>query len=111
MLSTVLILPAAQVATGNTVAEAMGWGPNNYGVPLSADGTEPATHFGLHAWASQGFRQMIETRFYPPELGGAVTEAAFEAMLAALVSSFREDMTGHFADILTEQGLEVLTDD
>lgn len=27
MLSTVLILPLDQVATGNAVAEAMGWGP------------------------------------------------------------------------------------
>lgn len=111
MLSTVLILPAAQVATGNAVAEAMGWGPSNYSVPLSADGNEPGTHFGLHAWASEGFRQMIETRFYPPELGGVVTEAAFEAMLAALVSSFREDMVGHWQDVLTTQGLEVLSND
>ena len=109
MLSAVLILPVAQVETGNAVAEAMGWGPNNYGVALSASGE--ATHFGLHAWASQGFRQMIETGFYPPELGGAVSEAAFTAMLAALIYSFRDDHAGHFAEVCAANGLEVLGDD
>ena len=109
MLSAVLILPVAQVETGNAVAEAMGWGPNNYGVPLSASGE--ATHYGLHAWASDGFREMVETGFYPPELAGAVTEAAFTAMLAALFYSFRDDHAGHFAEVCAANGLGVLGND
>ncbi len=109
MLSAVLILPVDQVATGNAVAEAMGWGPNNYGVPLSASGE--ATHYGLHAWASDGFREMVETGFYPPELAGAVDEAAFAAMLGALIYSFRDDHNGHFAEVCAANGLEVLGDD
>lgn len=109
MLSAVLILPVAQVETGNAVAEAMGWGPNNYGVPLSASGE--ATHYGLHAWASDGFCQMIETGFYPPELAGAVTEAAFTAMLAALIYSFRDDHAGQFAEVCAANKLKVVGDD
>ncbi len=42
MRSCVLLLPLDQVATGNAVGEAMGWGPTSYSVPLSADGSEPA---------------------------------------------------------------------
>ena len=108
MLSTVLILPLDQVATGNAVAEAMGWGPNNYSVALSADGSEPATHWGLHAWAGNEFEQMVGTGYYPPELAGDVDEATFAAMIGALIYSFRDDYTGHFATIIAENGLQIV---
>lgn len=109
MLSTVLILPNAQVATGNAVAEAMGWGPNNYSVPLSATGTAPATHYGLHAWTTESFREMIETGYYPPELTQVgIAEAAFRAMLDALVSSFAADHVGHFDAVCAANGLQMV---
>lgn len=111
MLSTVLILPAAQVATGNAVANAMGWGPDNYTVPLSADGLEPVTHCGLHAWASDGFRQMVETGYYPPSLGQVgISEADYRAMLAVLIYSFWPDYTDHFATIIAENNLTIVTE-
>jgi hypothetical protein len=107
MLSTVLILPANQVATGNAVAEAMGWGPSNYSITLSADGREPVTHYGLHTWATEGFRDMIETGYYPPELEQAgIDEKTFTAMTAVLVSSFWPDYTDHFATVIKESGLQ-----
>lgn len=106
MLSTVLMLPNTLVATGDAVAEAMGWGARNYSVPLSATGTAPATHYGLHAWTTESFRQMIETGYFPPELAQAgVTEAAFRAMLDALVSSFATDHAGHFDVATADSGL------
>ena len=109
MLSTVLILPNVQVATGNAVAEAMGWGPRNYSAPLSAKGTAPATHFGLHAWATENFRQMIETGYYPPELTQVgITKTAFQAMLDALVSSFATDHAGHFDAVCAANGLQMV---
>lgn len=109
MLSTVLILPAAQVATGNAVANAMGWGPDNYSVPLSANGLEPATHYGLHAWASPEFRQMIEAGFYPPQVAEAgIDKATFDAMMAVLIYSFWPDYAGHFATIIAENGLQIV---
>jgi hypothetical protein len=59
MKSCVLIVPLAYHAAANQLAELMGWGPNSYSVPLSADGSEPATHYGLHAWVTPEFEAMI----------------------------------------------------
>lgn len=109
MLSTVLILSIDQVATGNAVAEAMGWGPNNYSVPLSADGSEPATHYGLHAWAGNEFEQMVVTGYYPPQVAEAgIDQATFNAMMAALIYSFWPDYTDHFATTIAENNLTVV---
>lgn len=110
MLSCVLILPADQVGTGNAVGEAMGWGPNSYSVPLSADGTEPATHYGLHSWVTEAFQQMVETGYYPPELASAgISEAVYTAMMAVLIYSFWPDYADHFATVCAENGLTVVT--
>jgi hypothetical protein len=109
MLSTVLILPVDQVDTGNAVAEAMGWGPSNYSIPLSADGRDPVTHYGLHTWATEGFRDMIEAGYYPPELEQAgIDEKTFTAMTAVLVSSFWPDYTDHFATVTAENNLQIV---
>lgn len=111
MLSCVLILPIDQVATGDTVAEAMGWGPNNYSVALSADGSEPATHYGLHAWAGDEFEQMVETGYYPPELAEAgISKTDYDAMMAVLIYSFWPDYTDHFATIIAENNLQIVED-
>ena len=81
MLSCVLILPDAQVATGNAVSEAMGWGSPTYTIPLSADGTEPASHYGLHTWSDEALQAMRESQVYPPQLAQAgITEAAYAAI-------------------------------
>ena len=109
MLSCVLLLPLAQVATGNAVGEAMGWGPASYSVPLSADGSEPATYYGLHAWVTEDFQTLIETGAYPPQLADAgITEAAYMAMLGALVWSFWPDCMGHFDAVCAENGLKIV---
>ena len=107
MLSCVLILPASLQGKGNALGEAMGWGPDNYSVPLT-DGAG-VTHYGLHAWASPDFRDLIEAGAMPEGLG--FPQADFDAVLAALASSFREDIAGHWQDVLAAQGLEVAGDD
>jgi hypothetical protein len=110
MLSCVLILPNAYVATGNIVGEAMGWGPNNYSIPLT-NATEP-THTGLHAWASDDFPAMLESRIPPPAvLEAGVTEAEYDAMLDALISSFWPDYVGHFDTVCAENGLTIVEPD
>lgn len=112
MLSCVLILPVDQVATGNAVGEAMGWGPNSYSVPLSADGSEPATHYGLHAWVTEEFQTLIETGAYPPEVEAAgITQSDYDAMMAVLISSFWDDYVDHFATVCADNGLVVVTGD
>ena len=103
MLSCVLILPAATRDKGNALGEAMGWGPNNYSVPLSATGAEPATHYGLHAWVSQGFVELMGAGAMPDGLD--FPQADFDAVMGALIKSFREDMTGHFDAVCAERGL------
>ena len=109
MLSCVLLLPVAQVATGNAVSEAMGWGSPAYTVALSPTGTEPATHYGLHTWSDEAFQAMLESQVYPPQLADAgITEAAYMAMLGALVWSFWPDYAGHFDAVVAEQGLKVV---
>jgi hypothetical protein len=109
MLSAVLILPDDQVATGNAVGITMGWGPDNYSVALSADGAEPATHYGLHAWVDEAFEQLVESGVYPPELADAgITEADYDAMMAVLVSSFWSDYVDHFNTVCAEQGLQMV---
>lgn len=109
MLSCVLILPLSEVATGNAVSEAMGWGSPAYTVALSADGSEPATYYGLHTWAGADLQTMIDTGYYPPQLAEAgITQDDYNAMLAVLISSFWDDYVNHFATVCAENGLQVV---
>lgn len=62
MKSLVLILPAALRALGNGVAVALGHDVapgNTYVIGLAPTGEEPATHYGCHTWATDGFAVMI----------------------------------------------------
>lgn len=109
MRSCVLLLPLDQVATGNAVGEAMGWGPANYSVPLSADGSEPATYYGLHVWVTEDFQTLIETWAYPPQLADAgISQDDYNAMMAVLISSFWADYVDHFADVIAANGLRMV---
>ena len=102
MFSTVLILPSAQVTAGNAVGLAMGWGPNNYSVALSQDGSQPATHYGLHGWSDDQLKAWIEGTEPLPE----GMEAA-QAVIDVLIYSFRTDLTKeeHFETVATANGL------
>lgn len=102
MYSTVLILPATLQSAGNQVAEAMGWGPGNYSVPLSGTGAEPATHFGLHVWSSEEFKGWVEgTIPLPPGMESA------QVVIDALIYSFRSEAVplDHFAEVLQTNSL------
>lgn len=50
MQSTTIIVTAANLDACRAIAEANGAGPDNFSVALSADGNEPATHYGQHQW-------------------------------------------------------------
>lgn len=111
MLSVVLILPDAVREAGNALAEAMGWGPGNYSVPLSADGSLPATHWGLHTWAEPSFVAMLqaaETGAMPQELAdGGFPPAVFQAVITSLIASVQADVSQHFATALGTSGFQV----
>ena len=106
MIICVLILPAPLRDKGNAFSEVLGWGLDNYTVPLSADGQEPAPHYGIHAWVEQTFVDMVDAGVMPP--GVDYSQADFDAIMAALVSPFRTDMTGHWQDVLGAEGLQVM---
>lgn len=60
-MNVVLVIPATLLDKANALGEAMGWGPNNYSVPLSSNGSEPATHWSLNlAEAGPEFLAMLE---------------------------------------------------
>lgn len=81
MTSAVLILPAAYRDAGNNFGVAQGWGEDNFSVPLSATGLEPATHYGCRADVTDGFLAMMAD---PP--------AEAVPLLAVMVSSFADNV-------------------
>ena len=106
--STVLIIPAALHAEANALGEAIGWGPNNYSVPLSATGAEPATHYGLHTWAEDSFLTLIEgvSQGAMPEGLTGYTIDDLQAITTALIMSARSDQTGHFDEVCAASDLK-----
>ncbi len=54
MSSVALICTAADRDQANLLAATMGYGPNNFGVELSASGKAPATHYGGYAMGGVG---------------------------------------------------------
>jgi len=66
----VAIVPAAYWDVANQLSSAQGWGPDSYSVPLSADGSEPATHYGLAAPVTEAFFETMQ------EQGAASQEVA-----------------------------------
>lgn len=96
MTSAVLIVPTADRDAANALGESMGWGPNNYSVPLT-DGTS-VTHYGCRADVTQTFIDMLANP--PPEAAPVV---------AVLISDFREgDGHTHFMDIIGGLSLIIL---
>lgn len=92
ILTEIDALPAA-----NALCAACGWGADNFRVELSADGTGPATHMGLHAMAHAGFV--------------AALTAALDtdpALAASLIVSTRADANrwGHFDTVTNAAGLQ-----
>lgn len=98
----VIILPAALRDAGNAVAEQMGWGPNNYSVPLT-DGEE-ITHYGLSTVMQDDAAQMFtaaQAGTYPEgfESAAPVVEAMHMDIRPAA------EALGHFDAVLDELGL------
>lgn len=111
MLSTVLILPDDLKDEGNRMGDAMGWGPENFSVALSSDGSAPATHWGLHAWASDDFPAYLASETLPPELEKAgFTQKEWDAIRAAIIQSYWSDYIGHFDTVCAENNFQVVED-
>ena len=97
IISCALVIPAAHRTEMNVIGEALGYGPDNLSVPLSADGAEPASHYGCHTWCDAEFIALLANP--PPEYAGSgalvnlafnflengVPEETFGALLDQLV--------------------------
>lgn len=110
-----LVLITDDPATGNLVATALGHqdpGAETYIVHLSANGQEPATHFGCHTWATDAFVAAISACIaqtaLPPAPWAAVglDAAAVFAFCGGLIWSVRDVGENHFADVVTANGLQ-----
>lgn len=53
--SVVMWTTAALRDNTNLLGAALGWGSENFIVPLSSNGQLPATHYGMHTMARQDF--------------------------------------------------------
>lgn len=81
-------------------------GSEVFTVPLSADGQEPVTHYGMHTWAQDGFVGLVEAALsgslppgFPPET---------QQLMQRCIWSHRTDSGGypHWSDVLASHGLQ-----
>jgi len=112
MISAVLIIPAALRDKADRLGELMGWGPGNYSVPLSSDGTS-VTHYGCRADVTTGFLDMIAgaQAGHLPSID--MPPGDIVAVLSALVADFAEpgqyaSAREHFEAVCVARGLEAL---
>jgi len=109
MPSAVLIIPEAQRAKANALGEALGHGPNNYSVALSATGAEPATHWGGRGEVTDDFIAMIaDAAQGNPTAGLDYPAADLAEVLGTLIADFRADADGHFDAVLNSNGLKMV---
>lgn len=106
--SIVVIIPAAHHAAMTQLGQALGYGPDNFGVELSASGNAPATHFATHTWAQPGgqFHQLVLA------VNAGITPPGLEPFAAALASTETrivensQDALTNWNAALAERGLK-----
>lgn len=114
--SVVLIIPVALRDKANLLACALGHDVlpgNTFAVPLSADGAEPASHFGCHTWAQASFVEMFQAAAQGslPDIDWSefgLTLEDVESIVAVLIVSAETTSDGavHFAAVADAQGVE-----
>lgn len=114
-LSLVMIVPAELRETANRLSCALGHDTlpgDTFSVPLWADGTGPATHYGCRTAAQEAFAQMLAAAGAGtlPEIDWpafGLSSADVQAVLAGLIADVRPagEADGHFDDALSTHGL------
>lgn len=107
--SVVLLIPAAVQAQADQLAAGLGHGPDNFSVPLSENGCEPATWYGCRAQTQQSFIDMLTAAeggtlpvingMTPQEVGTVLVQ------LQADVSTSEDGYT-HFQRVISEKNLK-----
>jgi hypothetical protein len=109
--SAVLVVSADNQAIGNQLAEALGHGPNNYSVPLSSDGSEPATHYGCRAQVNEVFVAMVQgaSQGSLPEIDGMTPQEVAQAFMAMQID-IQSSIDGyqHFIEYTESLDLQII---
>lgn len=102
-VSLVMICPVAALPQVAALGSELGHSENEFGVPLSADGQEPATHMGLHTWATPE----TAAAWTEDETVGPLTPEQTAAIRSVLIMSASTEVTAgeHFAAVLADNGL------
>lgn len=114
--SLVVIAPVALLEQAESLASAVSpeWGTGNLTVPLSSDGTAPATHMGCRAWEYGAWGDAIAelNSGYTPE---GFTAEQVQSLLGALIVDIIEDTDlaggrGHFNEVISANGFQKVLD-
>ena len=107
--SVVMVVTAAQRETVIELGRALGW-EAGFSAALSADGQEPATHYGLHAWARPEFVALVQSPGLSAE--GWTAEQIATARGGLTVSAQDNAVPlEHFESVLAAEGLQRLGDE
>lgn len=103
--SLVILAPVDKAEATRDLAEQLGWG-RGLQAQASADGTEPATHYGSRAWADQAAIDLITSIQAGNWLEGVDPD---QETVDSLIIDYREDAPGvggqHYLDVLSDNGL------
>lgn len=120
-LSIVIIVPAALKDKADYLSCAIGHDDmpgNTFSVPLSADGSEPATHYGCRTTAKQEFIDIMtgaETGQLPDVDWSEynLTEQDITDILTQQILDVRDagEMSVHFGDVMETHGLAIVLGD
>jgi hypothetical protein len=112
--SAVCLVPADKQEIGNRLAEGLGHGPNNYSVPLSGDGSLPATHYGCRAQVNEVFVAMVQSASTGdfPEIEGMTQVEILEAFSNMSIDIQQGiDAYSHFTEYAASMGLIMVTEE
>jgi hypothetical protein len=108
--SCVLILPINLRDEGDRMGETLGWGPNNFSVPLITIGSNEVTHYGLHAWVDDTFIAMLDDPTITQQLlDSGFTQEQYSEIYNSIIKSYRNDYINHFNEVISENNLAVDT--
>jgi hypothetical protein len=110
--SVVLICPQTHKAALNGLGESLGYGPDTFTRPLSADGAAPATHSGTHVWAQPdgAFMALVTEVLAGRTPQGLEAFATPLAAVAARVESGTGAAAANWDAALIAAGLTVLAE-
>ena len=107
--SVVMMVPAAIQALANQLAAGLDHGPSNFSVALSANGSEPATHYGCRAQTQQSFIDLLTAAGGGtlPEIEGMTPIEVGTVLMQLLADvSTTEDGYSHFNRVIEANGLQ-----